>query len=459
MTRRIRGGLGRRAFLAASGGSALLLPFVPVLDSEAGGTGFPRRLILYYWPTGTVLENWRCSGGEYDFVLSPILAPLERHRDKLVILDGIDNEVVSTVPSLIGHPSIVSWWTGIEPLPGEFTHCTGTYGWAGGPSVDQYIADALTSATPVHSLVLGVDVETNDYSLPYSRPYYRGANEPVTPLVDPAAVWDYLFEGADLDPLEAARIRAGRQSVIDLVGGELDALSKTMGADERRKFEAHLEGLRAIERRVAHPLGAECTVPLRPESRVMKYYETVEVLEPMLDSMYDLVTSALTCDLTRVVALQGATEAGGVRLPQHNGEITHAISHRTDPEGLAMQTEVSTWWMDSLARLLDRLDAIPEGDGTLLDNTLVVAGCCIGDSWPHSPRNCPVVLAGGCGGAVTTGRYLRFGNYDVLDPSSAPHGGRTNNDLLVSICHAMGLTDVETFGNPSYCNGGIASLA
>lgn len=124
-----------------------------------------------------------------------------------------------------------------------------------------------------------------------------------------------------------------------------------------------------------------------------------------------------------------------------------------------MQTEVTTWWMDSLAQLLDRLKAIPEGDGTMLDNTLVVAGCTVGDSWRHGYRNCPVVLAGSCGGSLNTGRYLRFGDYDVDNPSNSPHGGRTNNDMLISICHAMGLSDVETFGNPAYCSGGIASIA
>ena len=445
-------------FLSA-GGSAALLPFLPLTDSEAGGLAYPKRLILFYYPTGTVMRNWRCTGSEYDFELSPILSPLERHKDQLIILDGVDNAPVVSSAALVGHPGITTWWTGIEPLEGEFETCVGTYGWAGGPSVDQYIADRIAPTTPIHSLVMGVDIEQNPWSVPYSRPSYRGANEPVTPLDDPARVWEYMFEGADLDPAEAAKVRAGRQSVIDVVRGDLEALQRDLGTDERRKLAAHLENLRTIERRITFELGSQCSIPVKPESHVMRYYETVEVLEPMLNSMYDLITAALSCDLTRVVALQTASEAGGVVLPQHAGEITHAISHRTDPEGQAMQTEVTTWWMDSLATLLDRLAAIPEGDGVMLDNTLVVAGCCIGESWRHNYRNCPVVLAGGCGGALQTGRYLRFGSYDVQGASTEDHGGRSNNDMLISICHAMGLTDVETFGNPAYCNGGIAQLS
>lgn len=100
MQRRNLRDLGRRSFLQSIGASSLILPFLPMTNSEAGGLAFPKRLILYYFPTGTVLKNWRCTGGELDFELSPILSPLQRHRDELIILDGIDNEVISTIPQL-----------------------------------------------------------------------------------------------------------------------------------------------------------------------------------------------------------------------------------------------------------------------------------------------------------------------------------------------------------------------
>lgn len=458
--RRTRDGLGRRRFLQTLGSSAAMLPFLPVMDGEAGGTGFPRRVVLFYYPIGTVLANWRCTGGESDFVLSPILAPLERHRDQLLVLDGIDNSIPSAPgnPSnLYGHPSLVGWWTGVTPLPGDFQTCTGTYGWAGGPSVDQSIADAFYGETPLRSLDLGVKLQQNDYALPYSRQSYRGANEPVTPLEDPAEVFQYMFGDLNLDPSEAARIRDGRQSVIDLVAGDLVALEGELVGEERAKLQAHLDNLRAIEMRIQNQVGVNCTIPAAPESMYCAYNATAECDGAVMPVLFDLMTSALACDLTRVVAFQAATESSGPRFPQHD-RIPHEISHSQDAAGLAMQTEITTWYMDRLAEFLDRLRAIPEGDGTLLDNTMVVCASCIGEAWRHGDRNCPVVIAGKSGGYLRPGRYLRFGDYDVNNPSVEPHGGRNHNDLLISMCHAVGLDDVETFGNPSLCSGPIEEL-
>jgi hypothetical protein len=458
--RRTHDGLGRRRFLQTLGSSAAMLPFLPVMNGEAGGAGFPRRIVLFYYPIGTVLENWRCTGGENDFVLSPILAPLERHRDRLLVLDGIDNEIAlspDNPSNLTGHPSLVGWWTGVSPLPGDFQTCFGTFGWAGGPSVDQSIADAFYGETPLRSLDIGVMLEQNDYALAYSRQSYRGANEPITPMEDPAEIFQYMFGDLHLDPAEAARIRDGRQSVIDLVAGDLIALEGGLVGEERAKLQAHLDNLRAIEMRIQNQVGVSCMIPPMPASQYCPYNATSDCNATVMPVLFDLMTSALACDLTRVVAFQAATESSGPRFAHHD-RIPHEISHSTDTSGMAMQTEITTFWMDALAQLLDRLRAIPEGDGTLLDNTLVVCASCIGESWYHGSRNCPVVLAGNSGGYLRPGRYLRFGSYDPAVPSFEPHGGRTNNDLLISMCHAVGLTDVETFGNPAYCTGPIGEL-
>jgi hypothetical protein len=448
--------MNRRSLLKALGTSAALLPFLPVLDSEAAT--FPKRLVLFYFPNGTSLMNWRCAGGEQDFTLSPVLQPLERHRDNLLILDGIDAEICYTSPNLVGHPGIVSFFTGIEPLEGDFTTCTGTYGWAGGPSVDQVVADAQMGATPVRSLSLGTMLQQNDYAIPYSRLSYRGANQPVTPLEDPAEIFDYIFGNVTLDPAEGARIRASRQSVIDSVVGDLTSLQSKLSGDDRAKLEAHLDNLRAIEHRLQNPLGAACVVPEKPGSLYCPFNASSDCNEAIMPPIFDLISAALTCDVTRVVAYQAATESNGPRMPHHT-EIPHEISHRSDPEGYALQTEITAFWMDYLAQLLDRLKAIPEGDGTLLDNTVVVAASVIGESWYHGERNVPVVLGGGAGGYLKTGRKLRFGSFPADGiKSREPHGGRTMNDVLISLCHAMDMTDVSTFGNPAHCTGPIGEL-
>jgi hypothetical protein len=428
-----------------------------MLDGEATAGTFPKRLLLFYFPIGTSLMNWRCGGGEHDFILSPVLQPLERHRDDILILDGIDFEVGAQVSNLLGHPGLVAFFTGVEPLAGDFTTCTGTYGWAGGPSVDQVVADAYGMATPIRSLSLGTMLQTNDYSLPYSRLSYRGANEPVTPLEDPAEMFDYIFGNVTLDPAQAEKIRAGRQSVIDAVAGDLISLQGKLRGDERDKMDAHLDNLRALEHRLQHPLGAACVVPEKPASMICPYNAQVDCNDAIMPMIFDLITASLACDVTRVIAYQGASEGNGPRMPHHY-EVPHEISHRSDPEGYALQTEVTAWWMNHLASLLDRLKAIPEGDGTLLDNTVVVAGSVIGEAWYHGERNVPVVLAGGAGGYFRTGRYLRFGNFPADGiKNREPHGGRTMNDVLISLCHAMDV-NVSTFGNPAYCTGPIGEL-
>jgi hypothetical protein len=447
----------RRSLLRALGISAAAIPFLPILEREAAAEGFPKRLIIFYFPNGTSLPSWRCAGGETDFALSPALAPLERHRDQIVILDGIDAEVSANNPHLVGHPGLVGFFTGTEPLAGDFTTCTGSYGWAGGPSVDQVVADAYAASTPIRSLSIGTMLQQNDYALPYSRLSYRGANEPVTPLEDPAEIFDYLFGSFTLDPEKAAKIRAGRQSVIDSMAADLVSLENQLRGDDLAKVGAHLDNLQALEKRIQNTLGAACVLPERPTSALCAYNASVDCNDAIMPPIFDLITAALTCDVTRVVAYQGATESNGPRMP-HHVEIPHELSHRSDAEGFALQTEITAWWMEHLAQLLDRLRAVPEGGGTLLDNTLVVAASCAGESWIHGERNVPIVLAGGAGGYVNRGRYHRFGSYPADSSyNREAHGGRTMNDVLISICRAMDL-DVSTFGNPAYCTGPIEEI-
>ncbi len=457
---RRRHDLARRRFLQTLGTSAALLPFLPRMNAEAGGFGAPRRLIIFYFPVGTLLSKWRCTGSENDFQLSPILAPLERHRDEIVILDGIDNAVSSNIDNMAGHQSILGWWTGVGSLPGDFPLGGGeTFGWASGPSVDQSIADAFYGQTPLRSLDLGVKLFTGGHAPVYSTQSYRGANEPVTPIQDPAQAFQYMFGDFDLDTTQATKIRRGRQSVFDFVTSELSTLEGNLVGDEREKLQAHLENLRVLEKRVQNQVGANCEIPPQPEEATCRGNSPVDCNDTLNSAMFDLITSALKCDLTRVVAFQATAEHDGPAFPEYaSAGHPHSVSHRRDAESQIIQTRITEYWMEQLALLLDRLAAVPEGDGTMLDNTLVVTACALGENWLHGNRNCPVVLAGRSGGYVQTGRYLRFGNYATESASPAAHGGRNHNDLLISMCHAVGLTDVSTFGEPSFCTGPIEEI-
>jgi hypothetical protein len=158
-----------------------------------------------------------------------------------------------------------------------------------------------------------------------------------------------------------------------------------------------------------------------------------------LDLQQDLLVASLACDMTRVASLQyrlGENDSDRYTWLGINHEGHHGLTHAGDSNVVerANLTKIYTWYADRFARFLDRLAAVKEGNGTLLDKTLVVWGSELGKGNNHSFDRVPFVTAGGCGGGVRTGRFLEY-------PAGTPH-----NRLLVSMCHAMGRADIETFG-------------
>lgn len=443
----------RRRFLTGLGSAAAALPLLPAFQSHAAPGDVAKRLLLFYTPNGTRLQHWRPSGSERNFELSTILAPLESFKSKLLVLDGIDNQAIYSGPGN-GHQATGCLWTGTELMEGDlFTEGDNMpSGWAGGVSVDQYVADQLEGQTPFRSLELGVNYYDHSAQL-RTRMSYRGAGEPVPPDGDPRNVFERLFADALLDDDELARYTANRLSIIDGVKDELGRINAKLGAPDRAKLEAHLEHIRSIERRLEDGLAA-CAVP---EIGDPGGYSSSNF--PIHgDLQIDLLVAALACDRTRVGSLFWMQETAGPTF-DWLGHSTphHELSHQDTQSDSADYVQIQVWMAQKFARLLEKLDAVPEGDGTMLDNTVVVWGSPIGNSWSHSCRNVPIVMAGSCGGYFDTGRYLRWGSMDATSGSSSEHGGRTNNDLLISLCHAMD-APVETFGNPQLCTGPIDAL-
>lgn len=386
--------------------------------------------------TGTIFDAWRPTGGEEDFQLQGILASLQPFRDKLLVLEGLDQTVV-TQGWISGHdPAMASLLTGVEIMQDDlFEHGQTTYGWAGGISIDQAIAEHLAGQTAFASIEAGVRA---DQSMPNFRMSYKGAAQPVAPENDPTALYARLFGELDLDDAELARLRARRGSAIDYVLEDLAALQATVGTDDRIKIEAHLQAARDIETRL-DDLGA-CAGPMAPAAGFDPLAE--ESFVPVGDAHMDLLVEALACDLTRVASLQWHNEGSTQRFTWlGHTEHHHALSHAGQAQPLV---EIYTWYAERMAYLLDRLDSIPEGDGTLLDHTVVAWVTPMGHGDTHSSANLPVVLAGGGGGFLRTGRYLDL-------------GGRSFNDLLVTLGNAMGLP-IDTFGDPSHCTGPLLAL-
>ncbi len=465
-----RGKLSRRAFLRGAGGVAIGLPFLNLMGCtsrsgaavDVGGTGgaaaavgppraaglFPKRFVAFFSANGTVAENWRPTGGETDFALSPILSPLEEHKQQLLILEGIDLESTRHGPGDNHQKGMGHLLSGIELLEGdEFTGGNGELvGWGGGITVDQKIANVVGGASKFKSLELGVQVFGANI---WSRMCYAAPNQPIPPEDDPYAAFQRIFGDLGGDPLGLEKKIALRKSVLDTVGSDYGRLAPRLGAEDKQRLDAHLTAIRDIEARLdsGGQLGGACQKPVlgAPNVNDNDNYPLIGKLQ------MDLLVMALACDLTRVASLQwNAAVSNRVFswLADPISEGHHDLSHFGDSDTGAFDklTRINNWYAQQLAYLISEMKKVPEGEsGTLMDNTVILWGNELARGNSHAQQNVPFVLAGSCGGALKTGRYL---TYD----GTVPH-----NNLLVSMMNAMDVQD-QTFGNPAYCTGPLPRL-
>ena len=448
--RRQDAGFSRRALLATLGGGVALAPFVPLLEGRGQSVTYPRRLVIIYTPHGTVYDKWKPMGTETSFTLGPILQPLSPHQSKLVVLDGLKiTHSRVTAPAHTEGMCLV--WTGSNLTDGTAFHEQQYFlDWVDGPSVDQYVAQGLASPTKYRSIELGVRAGGNS---PVSRMIFSGPKQPVQPEIDPWRAYDRLFGGFTppagappmIDPVSARRAR-----VLDVVKGQLGRLQPKIGASDRAKIDAHLTAVRDLGKLlttlpvVAMP--AMCTKPTLPAP--VPIWEAPGSPQ-LLTAQLDLMASVLACDLTRVMSLEyryGDNDDDVYTwLGLTNGHHTTSHLGDSDADAQASLTKIYTWYAERIAYFLSKLASIPEGNGTVLDNTLVVWGSEIGKGNTHSFEKIPFVLAGGAAGNLRTGRYLQYQNVE-------------HNRLLVSICQLMGLPNVQTFGSTDAGTGPLPGL-
>jgi hypothetical protein len=425
----------RRAFLSGLGVVAAS-PFIPLLNASGQEASSPKRLILFYTPHGTVKSAWTPTGTTTSFTLGPILKPLERHQKKICVLSGINMQDVGVgAPHTKGLPLI---WTGsklIEDM--TFTRSDGSggmyYGWNSSASIDQVIANRLAPPTPFKSLEFGV---RSGGSGPASRMIYADAQKPLAPATDPWSQFTRLFG------MPNGQATAERLSAVDIVKAELGRLRPRVATEERIKLDAHVDAIASIEKR----LKSKAVACAGPTVGTKLDAGKIDNTPTVIDLQCSLMASALACDLTRFASLQYSIgDNDGYPYPWLGiTEGHHDLTHAADDDTASWDkvTQIHTWYADRFANLLDLLDAIPEANGkTVLDNSFVVWGSELGKGNTHSFKSTPFVVAGGASAAFTTGRYLEFG--EKLD----------HNRLLVSICHAFGLTDVDTFGNADVGHG------
>ncbi len=418
--------VSRRSFTASLGLSLLAAPFVHSLlrpRTAAAATPPARRLVVFFCPNGTIPARWRPSGSgtSFSFPAGSVLEPLAAHRERLVVIEGLQ-------------------FAGATNHEGGMKAMLTGLGAAGDPSrgmsVDQYVAAAIGGGSRLRSLELGVQTSARGAGV-QTRMSYVGADQFAPPDDNPRGVFARLY--GDLAPGGVDALLARRRSVIDAVKGDLGALSSQLGRDQAAKLDLHLESLREVERGLGV---ATCDggVPVPPLA-----LGDNAAFPAIGKAQMDLLVAALRCGATKVASIQWAhTVAPHVFswLGQTDGH--HTLSHNDDGNvaGTAAFIAAERWFAEQFGYLLTQLAAAPDPDGgSLLDSTLVVWAKEMGDSRLHACTEVPFVLAGA---GFTPGRYLRT--------SGAAHAR-----LLVSICHALGLTN-PTFGNPAAGAGPLAGL-
>jgi hypothetical protein len=322
------------------------------------------------------------------------------------------------------------------------------------------IANAFKGTTPFASLELGVGVGASAARPPFgpvtafTRMVYTGSGAPLTPENSPYKAFDRLFAsvttGNPAAAAAAARRRMNRQSVLDALTDDYGALVQRVGGEDKQRVDAHLQALRDIEQALAspgaEPSGGACA---RPDLGATMDVNATANFPAVLKLQMDLLTRAFACELTRVATLQWSHSVSELVLSWLGlSDQHHELSHHGDSDGAAKTklTTINTWFAQQFAYLVGKLKAEKDPTGaSLLDGTALLWCNELAKGNIHGGDNALYVLAGRAGGAIPTGRFLRY-------DGAVPH-----NNLLLALVRAMGI-EAQSFGRPDWCTGPLDGL-
>jgi hypothetical protein len=425
----------RRNFLA--GGAALL--WASRVGAQAAAR--PKRFIAMYMPNGCFPANWFPQGDEATFTLAASQAPLAPYQQHCLFFSGVDLKVAVSGPGEQHQRGIGAFLTGQTLQTGPFVGNDGTTaGWANGPSLDQMLIPIIGQGTTVKSLQLGVHCAERDVSGAIS---YASAGRPLLAENNPVQTFRTLF-GEMTGPVDdKERLRRRRASVLDAVTQQFAHAERNLCKSDVQRLDEHLQQVRDLETRVtALPTHPNCPAPAAPPTL---NYASETVMPQVAKLQIDLLVKAMQCDLTRVATLAYSDAKNHIGLPFLGiTSDVHNISHYSDSSPERAQLAVRDRWMvEQLTYLVKALAETPDGDGKLIDNTLVMLGSELGQGNTHSHSNVPVVLAGH-GAGFRMGRFLKYDNSSW-------------NDLLHAIYQGLGGTS-PTFGASDFSGGPLKRL-
>ena len=443
----------RRRFLRGLG-TAIALPMleamVPPMSVLAAAAGtparsFPTRMAFIYLPNGKDMANWipKTEGENYE--LPMILEPLKAHQKDFVVISGLAQKHAEANGDGAGDHARAS----ATFLTGCQARKTAGADIKVGVSVDQIAASKIGDQTRLPSLELSCDQSRragecdSGYACAYQYNIaWKSENMPLNPEANPKQAFDRLFAGAN--PHETKEARAKRElydkSVLDAVLDDARSLQSNLGMTDRRKLDEYLSAVRDIEKRVEQGRNYAVQVP-SGDNHMGKEYS----FDQHIRLMYDLQVLAFQTDTTRIatflVAHDGSNRAYPfVGVPEEHHELSH---HGGKAEKKAKLAKINRFHTTQLAYFLERLKAVKEGEGNLLDNCMIVYGSGIADGDAHAHHNLPIILAGKGGGTIRTGRHLKLGGRVPL------------NNLYLSMLDRMN-APTEHFGDST---GKIAELA
>ena len=427
-----RRSIPRRTFLRGVGvGVALPLvdAMVPALTQAAQTAASPRlRVGFVYIPHGVIMRQWTPAAAGSGFEFTPILKPLEPFRESLVVVSNLTRAEAASNHAV----SAACWLTGRPPKR------TDGPDFRAGVSIDQVIAKQIGQQTTFPSL----EVATEDFSglvgacdPGYSCAYMNTLNwqTETTPLpmeINPRVVFERLFGGGGTADQRLARMRTDR-SLLDFVADDLAHLQRELGSGDRKKLDDYLTNVREIERRIQRAeqtARTQADVPPAPVGVPESYVEHVSLL-------FDLLALALQTDQTRVFTFMMAREVSQRTYPEIGvTEPHHSISHHGNrPAAIEGHAKLNAYHLSMVAKFLEKLRATPDGDGSLLDHSLVLYGSGMSDGNGHTGSPLPHVLIGGASGRMK-------GNRHIVMPENTPMP-----NLLLAIAQKSGV-EQERFG-------------
>ncbi|HWP85033.1 MAG TPA: DUF1552 domain-containing protein [Terriglobia bacterium] len=410
-----RQALPRRTFLRGMG-ATLALPLldamVPAFASTAGEvSGRPNRLSIVYAPTGMIMDQWTPATEGAGFAMPPILTSLEPFRDRMLVLSGLalkNADAILPGEGAVGNHSRASatFLSGVHPKKTEGADIEA------GTSIDQIAAREFGKKTQLASLELCMESDLvgtceRGYSCAYLNTLcWRTPTTPLPMETQPRAVFERFFgDTTSTDPAaRRARLRENR-SILDSVRQEVERLARGLHATDRHKLDQYLEAIRDVERRIQ--LAEEQSAKELPS--VERPLGVPATFEEYAKLMFDMMVLAYQSDLTRVITMMIAREQSALAYPEIGvGDPHHPLTHHNgDPAKIAGVLKINRFHMRLFAYYLDRLNSIADGDGSLLDHTMVLLGSAISDGNLHLHDNLPILLLEG-GTKHPGGRHIRY---------------------------------------------------